>query len=195
MTVILIKRKKDHYLQKIQHTIINQIKQIKLILTNSTIYIGENLFGKASKVTAPEIEIDTETIKTGYGKYELPKGINAMSSSVELNGFYKDVFKKISNPFSEINMTVYGSLDTYTNESLTGSEQAKLILRGASKKFGLLGELEQQENLKYEIEFRISAAGLYIGNSELYYIDIPNFTYRKDGADLLAHIKKNLALN
>ena len=165
------------------------------ILTQSTIYIGENLFGKASKITAPEIEIDTEEFKAGIGKYNLPKGINAMSCNVELNGFYKDVFKKISNPFSEINMTIYGSLDTYTNETLSSNEQAKLVLRGSSQKFALLGELEQQENITYPIDFSVSMAALYIGGAELYYIDIPNLIYRKDGADLLAHIKKNLALN
>ncbi len=165
------------------------------ILTNSTIYIGENLFGWSPKVTAPEIEIDKEEIKTGYGKYELPKGINAMSATVELTGFNKNVFKKISNPFGEINMTIYGSLDTYTNESLSSNEQVKLVLRGSSKKFGLLGELEQQENIKQPIEFSVSAASLYIGKTEIYAIDIPNLIYRKDGVDLIAHIRKNLALN
>lgn len=165
------------------------------ILTNSTIYIGENLFGKASKVTAPEIEIDTEELKVGYGKYNLPKGINAMTCNVELTGFYKDVFKKISNPFGEINMTIYGSLDTYTNENLSSSEQVKLVIRGASQKFGLLGELEQQENITQTIDFSVSAATLYVGKTELYSIDVPNLIYRKDGIDLLAHIRKNLALN
>ena len=165
------------------------------ILTNSTIYIGENLFGKAKKITAPEIEIDTEEIKTGYGKYNLPKGINAMSCNVELTGFYKDVFKKISNPFAEINMTIYGSLDTYSNETLTSSEQAKLVIRGSSQKFGLLGELEQQENITQTIDFSVSAASLYIGKTELYSIDVPNLIYRKDGIDLLTHVKRNLALN
>ena len=165
------------------------------ILTNSTIYLGENLFGKASKITAPEIEIDSEEIKAGYGKYNLPKGINAMSSNVTLTGFDKKVFSKISNPFAEINMTIYGSLDTYTNESLTSSEQAKLVLRASSQKFGMLGELEQQEPIEQSIDFNVSAATLYIGGVEKYAIDIPNFIWRKDGVDLLAHIKKNLALN
>jgi|GEM_PF-7058178 len=166
-----------------------------VILTNSTIYIGENLFGKASKITAPEIEIDKEEFKTGYGKYNLPKGINAMSANVTLNGFYKDVFKRISNPFAEINMTIYGSLDSYTNETLSSSEQAKLILRGSSQKFSLLGELEQQENIEYEMDFDVSAASLYIGKTKLYEIDVPNLIYEKDGVDMLEHIRKSLALN
>ena len=165
------------------------------ILSNSTIYIGKNLFGKASTVTCPDIDIKTIEQQIGYGTMELPVGVNALKTSVTITGFDKDVFSKISNPFQEINMTVYGSIDEYTNETLSSSKQAKLVLRGASQKFGLLGELKQQENIEYPIDFNVSAAKLYIDGKEMFAIDVPNLIWRKDGIDLLATIKRNLALN
>lgn len=165
------------------------------IITNSTIYLAKNLFGTAKTITCPDVEMATEEFKYGYGSYELPVGINAMKSTIVLTGFDRDVFDKISNPFAELNMTVYGLIDTYNNETLSNSTQAKLILRGASKKFPLLGELKQQENIEQELEFNISAAKLHINNVEKYAIDIPNLIWRKNDVDLLAHLRKNLAIN
>lgn len=164
------------------------------ILTKSTIYLGENLFGKASKITAPDIDHETLEIKNALGTYNVNTAIKAMTTSVTLNGFYKSVFDKIANPLSEINMTIYGSLDTFNNETLTKSEQAKLIIRGSSQKFSLLGELEQQNNIDYSIDFNCSSARLFVGNIEKYYIDIPNMIWKIGGVDILAKIKKNLAL-
>lgn len=164
------------------------------ILTNSTVYLGKNLFGKASECTCPEIDMEVTNAKNGYGNYSLPVGIKAMTASLNITGFDKDVFKKISNPFQEINMTVYGSLDTYTNETLTKTEQAKLVLRCASQKFGLLGELKQQENIEQKIDFNVSAARLYIAGKEQYHIDNINMILKINGVDLLEKIRKNLAL-
>jgi uncharacterized protein len=164
------------------------------ILTNSTVYLGKNLFGTASSCTCPEIDMEVVETKNGYGNYNLPVGVKAMTASLTITGFDKEVFKKISNPFKEINMTVYGSLDTYTNETLTKSEQAKLVLRCASQKFGLLGELKQQENLEQNIDFNVSAAKLYIAGKEQYNIDLINMIWKINGVDQLENVRKNLAL-
>lgn len=164
------------------------------ILTNSTVYLGKNLFGSASSVTCPEIDMESLEMKSGYGSYNLPSGVKPMSASLTITGFDKDVFDKVSNPFSEINMTIYGSLDTYSNETLIKSEQAKLIIRGSSQKFALLGELKQQENIEQPLEFNVSAAKLVIGNVEKYHIDTINLIWRKNGTDMLAKLRQNLAL-
>ncbi len=165
-----------------------------IILSNSNIYLGGSLFGKASSVTCPEIDMDTAEIKYGYGNYNLPVGIKAMKCSIVLTGFYKDVFLKVANPFSEINMTIYGSLDTYTNETLSKSEQAKLVIRGSSQKFGLLGDLKQQDNIEQKIDFNVSAAKLTIDGSEKFHVDSANLIFKVGGTDILTTIKKNLAL-
>lgn len=164
------------------------------ILTNSTVYLGKNLFGSASSVTCPEIDMETIELKKGIGSFNLPIAIKAMTTSITITGFDKDVFDKVSNPFSEINMTVYGSLDTYSNETLTKTEQAKLIIRASSQKFSLLGELKQQENLEQTIDFNVSAAKLIIGGSEKYHIDVINHILKINGEDILAKLRQNLAL-
>lgn len=165
------------------------------VLTKATIYLGKNLFGTASKIVAPEIDAETTEQKNGFGAYNLPIGIKAMTSSITLTGFDVDVFNKISNPLAEINMTIYASLDEFNNETLSNSKPVKLVMRGSSQKFSLLGELEQQKNIEYPVDFNISAAKLFINNQEKYNIDIPNLIWKVNGVDLMAKVKKNLALS
>lgn len=165
------------------------------ILTKSTVYIGKNLFGIAKSCTCPDVETKDVELQNAIGSYNVPVAVNALTANIVLTGFDKDVFSKIANPFGELNMTVYGSLDTYSNETLSSSEQAKLVLRGSSRKFGLLGELTQQENLEQSLDFNISAAKFYINNVEKYHIDIPNLIWKVGGVDLLTTLKRNLALN
>ena len=164
------------------------------VLTKSNIYLGKSLFGIANKVTAPDIEMETATITHGFGSYDVNTAFKSMTSNINIQGFDKDVFNAISNPFGWLNFTIYGALEEYSNESLVGSEQAKLIIRASSKKFSLLGELEQQKNLDYPIDFNVSAAKLYINNKEKYVIDNINQIYRINGVDLLAKVRIDLAL-
>lgn len=164
------------------------------VLTKANIYLGKSLFGIANKVTAPDIEMETTEIKHGLGGFEVNTAFKSMTANINLQGFDADVFNNIANPFSSLNFTIYGSLDTYTNGGLEASKQAKLILRGTSKKFSLLGELEQQNNIDYSIDFNVTCAKLYIDGTEKYAIDNDNLIYRVNGADLLATVRKNLAL-
>lgn len=165
------------------------------IITKANVYLGKSLFCIANKVTAPDIDMETITITHGLGSYDLNTAFKAMKANINIQGFDKDVFKTISNPFGWLNFTIYGALEEYSNESLVGSEQVKLIIRASSKKFSLLGELEQQKNLDYPIDFNVSAAKLYIENKEQYVIDNINQIYRIGGVDLLAKVRKDLALN
>lgn len=164
------------------------------ILTNSTVYLGTNLFGKVQKFTCPELEMNGVDIKNGYGSYKLPTGANSLSVSMELLCLDADVFKKVSNPFEEINFTVYGSLSEYRNETLEKETQAKLILRGSLAKKQLLGELTLQENTTNTIELNISAYKLIVGNETLEQYDVPNLIWKIDGRDILAKVKRNLGM-
>lgn len=163
-------------------------------LTKGNVYLGKSLFGQFSKATAPDVEAATVEVKNAIGSYDLPTALNKMTASITLTGFDKEVFSKVGNPFQELNFTLYGSLDSYTNGSLEKSEQAKLVLRGSSQKFSLLGELEQQNNIEQTIEFNITSAKLYINNVEKYHVDIPNLIWKNNGVDLLSTIRKNLGL-
>lgn len=165
------------------------------LLTKGTMYLGKNLFGQFKECTPPDIDMETTEIKNGFGAYNLNTGVKAMTTNLVLTGFNKDVFSSIANPYAEINMTLYGSLDEFSNETIVSSKQAKLILRGASQKFALLGKIAQQENVEQSLDFNCSAAKLMIDGEEKYYVDTINLIWRVNGIDQLASMKRNLALN
>lgn len=165
------------------------------ILTNSSVYLGTNLYGKVDKFTTPDVEVNTVEMKQGYGTYKLPVGINPLTVSFDLTCLDKTVYSKISNPFNEVNLTVYGSLSTFNNETLTKEQQAKLIMRGSLGKKSLLGELKQQENSTIAIEMNISSFKLIVAGETWEHLDIPNVIWTVNGKDMLANLKKNLGLS
>ena len=167
------------------------------ILKDATVYLGENLFGKASKATAPDIDMEQIAIKAmgGIGEFNLNGGVKAMTSSVTITGFDKDVFAKIADPYSEISFMILGSIKKYENETLVDELPAKLAIRGSSQKFSLLGELEAQENIEYPIDFNVSAATLTVNGKQLYDIDMINNIWIVNGVDRLAKTKRNLGLS
>lgn len=164
------------------------------ILTNSSVYLGTNLFGKVQKFTTPEVETNTVDIKYGYGTFKLPVGVNALSCSMELLCLDENVFNRVANMFNETNLTVYGSLSKFNNETLTDEVQAKLVLRGSLNKRVTLGELVQQENATYNVDLNISAYKLIVNGSTWEHLDIPNLIWKINGSDVLGKLKKNLAL-
>lgn len=167
------------------------------ILKDSTVYLGKNLFGVASKATAPEIDMETINIKTlgSIGEYNLNGGVKAMTSSLTITGFDKEVFSKVANPYAEINLMILGSIKKFENENLVDELPAKLSIRGSSQKFSLLGELEAQSNIEQNIDFNVSAARLTINKKEIYNIDVINNIWIVNGVDLLAKMRKNLGLS
>ncbi len=166
-----------------------------VIFTRANVYLGKSLFLISNKVTGPDIDMETTTITHGLGSFDVNTAFKAMKASINIQGYDKDVFRSVANPYSELNFTIYGSLDEYTNETLAKSEQAKLIIRASSQKFALLPELEAQKNPDWNIDFNVSAAKLYIEGKEEYAIDNINLIYRIRGVDLLTKVRKNLALN
>ena len=165
------------------------------LITKFNVYLGKSLFGIASKITSPVVDMITEEIKTGLGSYNVNTAVNAMNATITLQSFDRDVFDKIADPMGVLTMTCYGSLDTYTNGALEKSEQIKMVMTGTSKNFSTLGELEQQTRADYAIEFNISAVKVYINNQEKLHIDVPNYIFRKDGRDVFGNYKNILGLN
>lgn len=168
------------------------------IFTDSCVYIGNNdCFGRANSVTPPTIKhskIELKDLGT-IGAIKLANGkIEAIETTINLNCFYPDVFKKVANPFSSVDLKVYSSFMEYENDSAVDNIGSKLFMRGTSQEFGLLGEMKEQDNMSYEMKFDLTMARLVHNGKELYYIDIPNNIWLVNGVDVRKDILKNLGL-
>lgn len=168
------------------------------LFTDCCVYIGSNdCFGRANSVSAPVIKNSKIELKDlgSIGAIKLSNGkIDAIESTINLNCFYEDVFKKIANPFSAVDIKVYGNFMEYENDSAVDNISSKLFMRGTSQEFGLLGDMKEHDNMEYEMKFDLTMARLVYKGKELYYIDIPNNIWIVNGVDVRRNILKNLGL-
>ena len=147
-------------------------------ITDSLIYVeGGDCFGKAKKVTPPKITCGGVEIKdpASLGTLILNNGkIDPLTCDITLNSFYPEIFAKIANPFQAVNLKIYNNIAEYQNDTKIGNQSIKLFMRGTSKEFGLLGEINEHDNMEHEMSFNVSMAQLIVGGRELFHVDITN---------------------
>lgn len=168
------------------------------LFTDACVYIGGNeCFGRANSVTPPTIKhtkIELKDLGT-VGAIKLANGkIEAIETTVNLNCFYADIFSKIADPFSAVDIKLYSNFMEYENDTAKDNVCSKLFMRGTSQEFGLLGEMKEHDNMNYEMKFDLTMARLVYKGKELYYIDIPNNIWIVNGKDIREKILKNLGL-
>lgn len=168
------------------------------VITDSLLYIGGgDCFGRAKKVTPPKITYGSVEIKdiASMGTLILNNGkVDPLTCDITLNSFYPEVFAKIANPFQAVDLKIYNNSFEYQNDTKTGSQSIKLFMRGSSKEFGLLGEINEHDNMEYDMSFNVSMAQLIVGGRELYHIDFTNQIFIVDGVDVRSEILGNLGL-
>lgn len=171
------------------------------VITDACLYIGVNndCFGRASKVTPPTIKHGKVTLKdlATMGELSLSNGKieGTLETKVTLNSFYEDVFNKISNPFKAVDLKICSNVMEFENDDVTSNTGMTLFMRGRSDEFGLLGELNEHDNMNHEITFHCSMVRLVKNGKELYYIDIANNIWIVNGIDIRKDIIKNLGLS
>ena len=83
---------------------------------NANVYIdGNNLLGKASEITAPEVEYTMDEV-TGlglFGTIKLPSGMEALESEIKWNSFYPEVAARSKNPFKAVQLMIRSNLQTF----------------------------------------------------------------------------------
>jgi P2 family phage contractile tail tube protein len=168
------------------------------VITDSLLYVeGGDCFGKAKKITPPKITYGGVEIKdiSSIGTLTLNNGkIEPLTCEITLNSFYPEIFAKTANPYKAVNLKIYSNSFEYQNDTKTGSESIKLFMRCSPKEFGLLGEINEQDNMEYDMSFNVSMAQLIVGGRELYHIDFTNQIFVVDGVDIRGEILANLGL-
>lgn len=170
------------------------------VISDACIYIGANndCFGRATKITPPtikhgEVELNDlgsmGTLKLANGKID-----GALETKITLNSFYKDIFQKISNPFGSVDLKLCSNVMQFENDEVTANTGLTLYMRGKSSEFPLLGEMNEHDNMNYEMTFNCSMVRLVDNGKELYYIDILNNIWIVNGVDIRKDIIKNLGL-
>lgn len=172
------------------------------VLTEVNIFTVSNdgriasYFGKAKEFQMPEVEhtkIEQKTVG-GIGQLKYPVGVKFGNASFTINGFEKEAYRVVANPFSEFTIMVRGNLKEFNGETLIEETPVKAFVRATSNKFSQLGKFTGQENIEQTIDLDPTMTRLEQNGEVLSEIDISNHIWKVAGEDLLANAKKNMGL-
>ena len=158
-------------------------------LTNGNVYLdGGSLFGTVMEVDLPDLKwkhSDSKVLGL-VGELEFPTGIEKMSAKLKLNAPKAELLKIAADPFTTRQLHFRGTLDTFDANG-KASVAYKAFLRGASKG-SPGGKFKPQDNAEHEIDFRVTAYKLVIGNEVIHDVDVTSNKYIVNGKDLMADV-------
>lgn len=163
-------------------------------LTNAAVYFdGGSLLGQCSNVELPTVtQKMTDHVALGMvGGFQLPSGVEPMEAKFAFNALYSDAFVKIANPNETVNVQVRASLETYEAGGKTGSQAAKVQLRGQFKTVPL-GNYKQHEPVELEAMMNVHYCKLTIGTQVIFEYDANANIYKVDGVDILAQYRADI---
>lgn len=165
-------------------------------LTNANIYAdGSSLLGRAEEITLPVVNFKTAEHKAlgMVGEMQYPSGIAGMEAKIKWNSFYKEVYKKFSNPFKGIKLQVRANLESY--ESGDRVEQAPVVCYLTVRpKENPLGAFKSQDNVELENTLTVSHFRLEIDGELITEVDVEANIWMVDGVDLLKEYRNNLGI-
>jgi P2 family phage contractile tail tube protein len=172
------------------------------VLTDVNIYTvskdgkQKSLLGIAKQFTTPDAEVVTVE-KKGVGDLsgeKLPIGVKLGTATLNINGFDKNLYKIIANPFKEFILIIKGSLKEYSGQTLTEETPARVVLRVSGAKFSQMGTFASQENVEQAIELNPTYSRIEVDGKVLSEIDISNRIWKVDDEDLLLTANKNMGI-
>jgi len=164
-------------------------------LTNANVYLdGVSLLGKAEEVSLPTVTFKMAEHKAMgmFGSMEFPSGLDKMEMKIKWNSLYLEVMKKAASPFSNHQLQIRASLESWN--ALDGRTEEKpvvIFLTGAFKNFPL-GSFKQHDNVELETMLTVYAFKQEIDGEEILEIDVMSNIYKVNGVDEFAKFRANL---
>ncbi|MDO8771926.1 MAG: phage major tail tube protein [Burkholderiaceae bacterium] len=163
-------------------------------ITNANIYMdGNSLLGRAEEIKLPEVSaMMTEHKALGMvGKIELPSGFDKMEGDLKWNSFYADVWLKVANPFSAVQLQCRSSVETYTSQGRTQQSALVTFLTVAFKK-NPLGTFKQHDNAEFNSAFACYYIRQQLDGADILEFDAMANIYKVGGVDQLDLYRANL---
>jgi hypothetical protein len=165
-------------------------------LMNCNLYAeGGSFQGALNSVTLPEVKHKSGEHKGGdmIGVAKLPGAMEAMQSTLKLNGLYEDFHALMADPNRMVSLMVRANQKVRDGLGNITQEPVTLYLRGwcSSRK---VGELKSSEGSNPEYILEVFYWRLVVNGQDIEEVDIENCVHRVNGEDLLAEYRSNLGI-
>jgi len=153
------------------------------------------MYGKFEEITVPEVKNKVQESKPtdAIGTRRLPGlSLDPMEVTFKAVGFKADFHAMASNPYEEVSLQIRSNLMT-AGGGKAQHKPVRMDLRGwfSSAKEGAL---KQGEGASCEYKMEVHAMKLVVDGKDIKEIDIDNYIWRVNGADLLAAFRANLGI-
>ena len=163
-------------------------------VTNANIYVDGNcLLGKAEEIKLPDITtVMSEHKALGMvGKIELPSGFEKMEGEIKWNSFYRDVWLKMNNPYSMVQLQVRSSVETYGAMGRMQQQPLVTFLSVMFKK-NPLGTFKQNDNAEFSSSFACYYIKQQLAGEDMLELDVLANIYKVGGVDQLDIYRNNI---
>lgn len=163
-------------------------------VTNANIYVDGNcLLGKAEEIKLPDITtVMSEHKALGMvGKIELPSGFEKMEGEIKWNSFYRDVWLKMNNQYSMVQLQVRSSVETYGAMGRMQQQPLVTFLSVMFKK-NPMGTFKQNDNAEFSSSFACYYIKQQLAGEDMLELDVLANIYKVGGVDQLDIYRNNI---
>jgi P2 family phage contractile tail tube protein len=163
-------------------------------VTNANIYVDGNcLLGKAEEIKLPDITtVMSEHKALGMvGKIELPSGFEKMEGEIKWNSFYRDVWLKMNNPYSMVQLQVRSNVETYGAMGRMQQQPLVTFLSVMFKK-NPMGTFKQNDNAEFSSSFACYYIKQQLAGEDMLELDVLANIYKVGGVDQLDIYRNNI---
>ena len=163
-------------------------------VTNANIYVDGNcLLGKAEEIKLPDITtVMSEHKALGMvGKIELPSGFEKMEGEIKWNSFYRDVWLKMNNAYSMVQLQVRSNVETYGAMGRMQQQPLVTFLSVMFKK-NPMGTFKQNDNAEFSSSFACYYVKQQLAGEDMIELDALANIYKVGGVDQLDIYRNNI---
>ena len=163
-------------------------------ITNANIYVDGNcLLGKAEEIKLPDITAMMSEHKAlgMVGKIELPSGFEKMEGEIKWNSFYRDVWLKMNNAYSMVQLQVRSSVETYGAMGRMQQQPLVTFLSVMFKK-NPMGTFKQNDNAEFSSSFACYYIKQQLAGEDMLELDVLANIYKVGGVDQLDIYRNNI---
>ena len=163
-------------------------------VTNANIYVDGNcLLGKAEEIKLPDITtVMSEHKALGMvGKIELPSGFEKMEGEIKWNSFYRDVWLKMNNQYSMVQLQVRSNVETYGAMGRMQQQPLVTFLSVMFKK-NPMGTFKQNDNAEFSSSFACYYIKQQLAGEDMLELDVLANIYKVGGVDQLDIYRNNI---
>lgn len=163
---------------------------------NANVYIdGESYLGRAEEINLPLIKTkDGDHVALGMiGDLDYPTGFEKMEMDVKWNSIYPEVYKKIANVYTGLNLQIRSSSEIWEGNTRVNQEGVVIYVKARPKEFGQLG-IKARDNMDVPSKYSVTYYKLEINGEEIFELDLEAMIYKVNGEDMMALYRSHLGI-